>query len=296
MKPLKFAHVVISILSFLIASQSFAIDWTDLAQNEPFQCLYAPSSEKATNTVLIAHGINIKPSKMHSLIEFYHSNNFNVVFVVLEGHVKESTGTMPERTQPWFAQVQYCAKKAKTISYQEHTSLDFVGYSMGGLLGMRLLQENPTLFRHMELFAPALAIRKSMHLVRMFWKSFSVPSLSEVGYSMHSFVSAERYHHLFEIYDEFHQKVATHMLSTASVNIYLHPNDPLIDWKKLHALRHKNSSIHHWQIFDIRKIYEEHTSIGTKSLIKHLIIDEHTLGSDNWQRLLNKLKTHFPTP
>ncbi|MFK7872840.1 MAG: alpha/beta hydrolase [Oligoflexales bacterium] len=259
---------------------------TDLSTNPHVQCLWMPS-KNAKSSVLIAHGFNVRPEKMSGLIDYYHNQGADVLLSILEGHHKKSFD-IQNLSGTWYEQIEHCAFQMK--KEKPHSSLTFVGFSLGGLLGARLAQEHHHLFHNMELLAPAIAIRQLPKLAKYMWESFHFPTFGEFGYTIHSSIAARSYHTILNLQDEFLGNLQKLEHSETHIQIYLHPSDPLISWSKINTLI-KQPGLAHWEVYDIRKL--GHKKISTKSIIKHMIIDEKTLGEENWGYLKRKFQTHL---
>ena len=83
------------------------------------------------------------------------------------------------------------------------TPLFFVGFSMGGLLGVDLLSSNPNVkFDKMVLFAPAIKMHKRNSLLKILspFPRIVVPSIAHKSYLTNDGTSIAAYNALFEMY------------------------------------------------------------------------------------------------
>jgi esterase/lipase len=128
---------------------------------EPVQVLPA-SGPVANGVTLLVHGLNTHPQKLVALADYLQKQGETVVYVTLQGHLK---GQGPESLQEinrgtWLEDVNEGYKRARALADQDQLLLTYVGYGLGGLLGVDLLQDENHKEVHwdnMILLAPAVA-------------------------------------------------------------------------------------------------------------------------------------------
>jgi alpha-beta hydrolase superfamily lysophospholipase len=168
---------------------------------------------------LVIHGLNCRPDKMESIIAELTARGIDCLNLSLRGHGENYTPienkTSADARMEAFKRVSYALWKSETYQAYKHIKkrsnqyqvpLFFVGFSMGGLLGVDLLASNPEVkFDKMVLFAPALKMRTRNHLLKIFslFPSLVIPSMAHTSYLANSGTPMAAYNALFDMYQHF---------------------------------------------------------------------------------------------
>jgi hypothetical protein len=237
----------------------------------PQSYLYFPCSQAKTVTI-VAHGLNNKPAAMMAFVETLLAWGSDVFLLQLSGHTLESS-KMPLSGDAWiddlYQTYQQAIVKART---SEPKPLYFLGYSLGALVNLHLITLKPgeIVYDKMVLLAPALSLR--IQLTRLL-------QLATGLFPAHFSLPVKAYSLLYKM------ALAVEKSSFKSfampVLVIIDPKDEMVSYKKLAAWVAQLPS---WQLYTLPK------STDVKSPYAHLILDEHSVGRQNWVRMLEQIK------
>lgn len=242
-----------------------------------------PKSEQEKGVILLAHGLNLRPSKMNTLSHVFSRHGYHVLRLSLAGH-RGSLNEMKIVTRNlWLSEMKahYCLALKKAQS--KNLPLYFVGYSLGAAVLLDLLyhRELKNEFRSLVTIAPAIQVHwytRFPKLLAFFSKKIVIPSLNNKEYRMHKGTTTAAYEALHNIIDQFEGELPK-KLSTP-VLVIMDPEDELVSLDKIEKMKKRNG-LHHWEIFKVSLDQPE-----VEKEYHHLIIDPPTAG----QRTFNKIE------
>ncbi|MBP9680681.1 MAG: alpha/beta hydrolase [Bacteriovorax sp.] len=246
----------------------------DKSHKEKSKWFYTEHVSETKAVVLLAHGLNLKASKMDELALFFNAKKCDVLRI--------SLGVKPKRWEELFEK-DY--EKALEHARILERPLYFVGYSLGALLGLSFIDQHPNHeIKSQALFAPPLFTRKlssiPILLSFIFTGKSKIPSLNLPTYRYRSFTTLEEYKIFY-----FLQKKIRCSACALSTQIILDPKDELIDGKRLIKFAELNPL---WKTLCISK---HNNQLPIK--YHHLIIDRESTGALNWEKILQNLSEHF---
>jgi esterase/lipase len=254
--------------------------------------VYLPAKTPAAivGVTLVVHGLNLKPSKMLALADALVAENQGVVLVSLAGHGKDEKEFGKVTRERWLSDVVEGYQEAVVKAKAKGVPVHFLGFSLGGLLGVDLLASGKVQFTKMVLLAPALRVHARSRLIRLariLGRSFVIPSRSPEDYRAHSGTTVAAYEALFESIDALPDS------SFESVNVptrvFVDPDDELVSADKIKELM-KKQNLTNWQFNSV-----DANKSQTSPKYHHLIIDSKSLGEAEWQKLISAIRSFLAT-
>ncbi|MBI3336182.1 alpha/beta hydrolase [Candidatus Peregrinibacteria bacterium] len=258
--------------------------------SEDTQWFFA-DAEAPKAVAAVVHGLNMRPSKMGDIVEELRKAQVDVLRVALTGH-RGKEGEIKTVTRDvwlddmadayWTVSDRACAFDAPKY---------FVGYSLGGLLQVDLMQEQKHMrYDRMALFAPALRLRNKTHMLRMLTKwmprTWKIPSLNSFpGYFINHGLSAAAYHAVFDSYASVSSHEALKIAGDIPTKVFIHPRDELVSAAGLTEIVDQCPS---WSIDPVERVRD-----STRYGIFHLITDQKALGDEEWNRVTLSMQQHF---
>ena len=237
-----------------------------------------------TAVALVAHGLNLKPSAMLPLINWLVSRGADVYLVQLSGHHTAGTAIHDVKASTWQQEMLTGYHIAKKASVDLSLPLFFLGYSLGALLGQSImaLPATSASFDRQVLFAPATALRRRAYFVKLFFlfgKRLKLPSYAPGNYRVHRSLPL----HVYEILFNEQKNVAASRFRNLNIPtlIFLDTRDELISYIRLRRQINLFALQRYKVVLLTGKLNDR------KSQYHHLIIDEQSLGEENW-KLVNK--------
>ena len=241
--------------------------------------------------ILLAHGLNLRPSKMNTLAHSFSSHGYHILRLSLSGHRGNINEMKLVSRNIWLSEMKahYCLALEK--SQQLGLPLYFIGYSLGAavlldLLKSRDLKNN---FQKIITIAPAIRVHWYTRLPKFlafFSKKIVIPSLNNEQYRMHKGTTTAAYEALHDIIDKFEYPHGKKL--QVPIMVVIDPKDELVSLSKIQSMIKKND-LAHWEIVEVNN----DASLLAKKY-HHLIIDPPTLGKVNFSqleiRMLNFLK------
>ncbi len=232
---------------------------------------------------LAIHGLNMKSDKMIGIARLLNASGIDVLLVSLSGHSGDLEAFRRVSSGLWIQDALEAYRIARAEADGAGLSLFFVGFSLGGAIGIELLAANKfqVSFDGMILLAPAAALRPSSNLVRLlgvFGRGFIVPSLGNKAYRANpSGTSMAGYQSLFAIIRAINEG----KLERANVPtlLVIDPGDELVSEAGLQRLI-KKGKLDRWTIEEVH-----HEGVMPRRGFRHLIVDKESLGARDWERL-----------
>jgi pimeloyl-ACP methyl ester carboxylesterase len=252
------------------------------------------SPENASGFILIAHGLNLKPSRMLPLAQtLCHASEGQTPrglacrILVLQGHEEDSPSQMRQvSAQSWKNTILAEIRALQAIAGER--PIHFLGFSLGALVGawgLQQFEESP--FQKMALIAPPLETRGYVRLAALIPGpgSWTLPSKNHPEYRANDRTSLAAYRALFEIQDEV--RSGNPLRLNIDTRVWVSPKDELVSAKKL-AKKAASAGWTQWSIQNVGSI--EPTLRPT---YHHLLIDEASMGHEAWQEMQRALEKHF---
>jgi esterase/lipase len=261
----------------------------------------AANPEKISAVALVVHGLNLRPDKMESIITLLTDSGIDVLNLSLQGHGRnyisnthlDSAKARLEAFktvsyQLWIDETYRAYHIVRERSAQKKLPLFFVGFSLGGLMGVDLFASYPDVyFDRMVLLAPAL----SMHAVNYTAKLLSmfprlvIPSFTIADYRANKGTPMAAYNSVFEAVKHFNKNVNPAI--NVPTLIFIDQQDELISYGGLKRLV-KDEQLDQWKFHHVQK-----GKTGVKEKMRHLIIDEPSVGQDMWQEMRIAITNHL---
>jgi hypothetical protein len=162
---------------------------------------------------------------------------------------------------------------------------------MGGLLGVDLLSSNPNVtFDKMVLFAPAIKMHRRNSLLKILspFPRIVIPSMAHKSYLTNDGTSIAAYNALFEMHAHLENNLNPKINIPAVV--FIDKQDELISFSGLHNMI-QDQNLNQWNLHPVEK-----DKTATKIKMRHLIIDEASVGKNTWQEIVDVTITHFLGP
>ncbi len=236
--------------------------------------------------ILLAHGLNNKPSIMSPLGEILNQAHYDVVRVSLKGHQGPIENMKKVQVSDWQNEgyLQYC--QAKLLSEQKKIPLYLVAFSLGGLVYEELLNElNTVQFSKAVLFAPAITTRPFVRLIKFLSLIKSpetiISSWAPKNYRAQSGSSLGAYQALFELEDRLEK--SNWEKSNFPTLVFIDPQDEVVFAEKLQK-NIKRFGLNYWKIQELSTKDSQ-----LKPRYHHLIIDQDSLGEKKWQEVTKEL-------
>ena len=241
---------------------------------------------------IVVHGLNLKPEKMNSIAEVLNDGGSDVLRVSLKGHTGNEEEFKKVTRNDWIKDLLEAYREAREKADGLGVPLYFVGYSLGALINLDMMNSYPEArieYDRMILFAPASAVKKTTYLIKafhLFGSKYVVPSAANENYR------ANKNGTPLAAYDALFGSISR--LKKSGINqpniptlIMVDPKDELVSEKGLRAMIEKNQ-LSEWKIFKIQKQDPQ-----LKSNYHHLIIDEASVGVDEWTIIKNNIREHL---
>jgi len=270
-------------------------------QNPSIRWYERKNNTKLKGVALVIHGLNSRPDKMESIIARLNDSGIDCLNLSLRGHGENYSDlnhtenadarmeTFKSVTYPlWKTEAYQAYQHVEKISNLYAIPMFFVGFSMGGLLGVDLLSSNPGVkFDKMVLFAPAIKMHKRNSLLKILspFPRIVVPSIAHKSYLTNDGTSIAAYNALFEMYAHLENNLDP-KINIPTV-VFIDKQDELISFSGLQNMVH-NQNLDQWKIHPVKK-----DKTATKIKMHHLIIDEASVGHSMWQEIVDVTITHF---
>jgi len=255
----------------------------------------APSGQPR-GVVLVAHGINFRPSRMGEVEDIFLDQGFMVLRVILTGH-EEDTGkpAWPEVDERrWFGDMRSFREEGARLAAGK--PLYFCGFSLGGLAGLaeytRAWREREippgARYKGMLLIAPAICLRPWAHLLRLFFFLPRLRLLSLAGkrYEVRPYTPAFAYRALFAMRRQARSALAAR--KGQPVNRALADTHMLVIYDRLDVLVSGRALLR--RLAKLPGVAASAARIYAKNFWHHLVVNRRALGEPGWNRLIADIK------
>jgi esterase/lipase len=214
---------------------------------------------KLNGVALVIHGLNGRPDKMESIIAEMTAAGIDCLNLSLRGH-----GSY----QLWRTETYQAYQQVKKRSNRYGTCLFFVGFSMGGLLGVDLFTSNPYIkFDKTVLFAPALKMHTRNYLLKTMspFPGLVVPSFASGSYRANKGTPMAAYNALFEAAKHFEKNLDPKI--NVPTLVFIDKQDELISFSGLKNMIQKQN-LDQWNLHPVTK-----DKTATEIEMHHIIIE-----------------------
>ena len=271
------------------------------ADNSSIRWYERQKNTKLKGVALVIHGLNGRPDKMEPIITQMTAAGIDCLNLSLRGHgTNYFDGNNTESDDARMAAFKSVTYPLwKTEAYQAYqrvqrksnllgSPLFFVGFSMGGLLGVDLLSSNADVaFDKMVLFAPALKMHARNQLLKILspFPGIVIPSVAHKSYLSNEGTPMAAYNALFDMY----QHLEDHLDPKINIPtvVFIDPQDELISFSGLQNMV-RDQNLDQWEIHPVKK-----DQTATQVKMHHLIIDEASVGKKTWQEIVDVTIAHF---
>ena len=272
------------------------------AHNSSIRWYERKTHTKLNGVALVIHGLNGRPDKMEPIIAEMNAFGIDCLNLSLSGHGEnyshldhtESADarleTFKSVTYPlWKTEAYQAYQRVERKSKQYAVPLFFVGFSMGGLLGVDLLASNPSVkFDKMMLFAPAVKMHQRNSLLKILspFPRMVIPSMAHKSYLANDGTPIAAYNALFEMYAHLENNLNPYKINIPTI-VFIDEEDELISFSGLKNMI-RDQNLDQWKIHPIKK-----DETATKIKMHHLIIDAASVGNNMWEEIVDVTITHF---
>ena len=222
---------------------------------------------------------------MQELADQLTSMNQDVVLVTLAGHGEDEKEFGEVTRERWLHDVFEAYEAATRKAKAQGVPVQFLGFSVGGLLGVDLVASGKAQFAKMVLLAPALRVHARSRLIRLcriFGRSFVIRSRTPKDYRAHIGTAVAAYESLFESLDSLENS----NLSVANVPalVFMDKGDELVSYSKIESFI-SEKHLMNWKL----ELLDASQS-QTDPKYRHLVIDTKSLGDKEFHRLVEQIR------
>jgi pimeloyl-ACP methyl ester carboxylesterase len=265
------------------------------------QWFQAEAAQKISGVALVVHGLNLRPDKMESVITVLTNSGMDALNLSLRGHgnnysrernISEAKARIRSfKTVShglWVDEVRQAYHQARRQSDQQGVPLFFLGYSLGGLIGADLLASYTDVrFDRMVLFAPALSLYATHHFMKLLspFPRLVIPNLFFKAYRANYGTPVAAYASLFEAFDHFKKNISPKL--NIPTLVFIDRQDELVSYRGLKRFI-DNERLDQWRFHSIQK-----RKSSAEEKMRHLIIDEPSVGREIWQEMRIAIVKHL---
>ena len=238
--------------------------------------------------VLVAHGLNLRPSKMRAIAEVIcqESTGYACRILSLPGHEESGPSRMKQvDAASWKSAIRDEVARVATLSRELHVPAYFIGYSLGGLMGeWAIQQQDERVFEKVALIAPAIATRTLARSVAYLPLPGSVTlgSWNHPDYRANPGTSLAAYRAMFRVMGEF--RSADLRKIDVPTLVFLNREDELVSDRKTERWIDR-SGLRNWQVVIVPRLRP-----SIRPAYDHLMVDEAGMGAEAWQLLSTRLR------
>ena len=272
------------IITIVNQSENYAVRWY---KNH--------SREETKGVALVIHGLNLRPDKMQTIISVLTGSGIDVLRLSLRGHGENYThhaGIDEEQARLeafkavsfplWLNEAYLAYTQVREKATQKKIPLFFVGFSLGGLIGLDLFASRPEVhFDRMILFAPAIKLHSLHYLGRILspMSRLVIPSMAPDSYlSNKKGTPVAAYNALFEGLKHFEKHVSRRL--NVPTLIFIDEDDEFIPAQAFKKLK-KEKKLDRWRLYIVKK-----EAAANRDAFHHHIIDESSTGKTVWQKMM----------
>jgi len=258
--------------------------------------------DEIKGVALVIHGLNLRPDKMQTIISVLTESGIDVLGLSLRGHGENYThqaGVEEDQARLesfkavsfplWMNEAYLAYTQVRKRSAQKKVPLFFVGFSLGGLIGLDLFaSQSEVQYERMVLFAPAVKLHRTHYLARMLspFSRLVIPSLAPDSYlSNKTGTPMAAYNALFEGLKQFEKHVNQRI--NVPTLIFIDKEDEFIPVRALKELK-AEKKLDQWKLYVVEK-----EAAANQDTFHHHIIDESSTGKTVWQDMMETTITYL---
>ena len=258
--------------------------------------------DEIKGVALVIHGLNLRPDKMQTIISVLTESGIDVLGLSLRGHGENYThqaGVEEDQARLeafkavsfplWMNEAYLAYTQVRERAAHKKVSLFFVGFSLGGLIGLDLFASQPEVqYERMVLFAPAVKLHRTHYLARMLspFSRLVIPSLAPDSYlSNKTGTPMAAYNALFEGLKQFEKHVNRRI--NVPTLIFIDEEDEFIPVRALKELK-AEKKLDQWKLYVVKK-----EAAANQDTFHHHIIDESSTGKTVWQDMMETTITYL---
>jgi esterase/lipase len=262
-------------------------------ENEVLVKLTKSSHNKSSNELyLVVHGLNLNPEKMSDVVNIINNNGADVISVSLQGHrmdldSKKRLNNFKSVTNEIWKEDVICAYKFIKNKFPQK-KIHFLGYSLGGLIGVALINDSKIKIESLTLIAPAISVYPLFYLTRVvsMFPRMTYPSLAPKAYRANSKTPLASYNAIYDLLQELKPFNAEKF--SLKTTLILAEEDELIDNEGIIEDFLKKYALN-WNTVTL-------SPLKTNDLPRHLNISKENLSSEDLETLSKALKSHLSRP
>ena len=271
-------------------------------ENYAFRWYNNQSRKETKGIALVIHGLNLRPDKMQSIISVLAESGIDVLRLSLRGHGENYThqsGIDKEQARLeafktvsfplWLNEAYLAYNQVREKAAQKKVPLFFVGFSLGGLIGLDLFVSRPEVqYDRMILFAPAIKLHPLHYLARILspMSRLVIPSMAPDTYlSNKKGTPVAAYNALFEGLKHFEKHVSRRL--NVPTLIFIDENDEFIPARAIEKLI-KEKKLDQWKLYIVEK-----EATANRDTFHHHIIDESSTGKTVWEKMMAAVKMNL---
>jgi esterase/lipase len=253
------------------------------------------SRAETKGVALVIHGLNLRPDKMQTIISELTESGIDVLRLSLRGHGENYThhaGIDEDQARLeafkavsfglWMNEAYLAYTQVQKRAARKNVPLLFVGFSLGGLIGLDLFASQPEVhFERMVLFAPAIKLHSFHYLARILspFSRLVIPSLAPETYlSNKKGTPIAAYNALFEGLQQF-EKHVNPKINVPSL-IFIDERDEFIPVRAFKELIDEKK-LDQWKLCIVEK-----EAAADQDTFHHHIIDESSTGKAVWKEMM----------
>jgi alpha-beta hydrolase superfamily lysophospholipase len=251
--------------------------------------------DEIKGVALVIHGLNLRPDKMQTIISVLTESGIDVLGLSLRGHGANYThhaGIEEDQARLesfkavsfplWMNEAYLAYTQVRKRSAQKKVPLFFVGFSLGGLIGLDLFaSQSEVHYERMVLFAPAVKLHSTHYLARILtpFSRLVIPSLAPDSYlSNKKGTPMAAYNALFEGLQQFEKHVNRRI--NVPTLIFIDEEDEFIPVRALKDLK-AQKKLDLWTLYIVKK-----EAPANQDTFHHHIIDESSTGKAVWKEMM----------
>lgn len=253
---------------------------------------YPDKNQSVKAVVVIVHGLNFKPERMDDWSGLLTSHGAISMRFSLYGHDKDIQLMREVNSQIWRRQFDMGMEQAHKLSKRHGVPMVFIGYSLGGLIGIDWVTRQRTsdnVFSKMVLLAPAIATPwysdAAIVLLPHLDQTMIIPGPNPKESRAHYGSSVNAYRALFDL------KASVFDASFKNANIdtllIIDRNDELIPFNEIRNIVNCYH-LSRWQIVLIDNKYAK-----ANSGFRHMIADKLSVGDKVWNKISSQVIEHL---
>lgn len=252
---------------------------------------FLADTEAPKAVAVVVHGLNLRPSKMGDIVESLRVAEIDILRVALTGHRGQEGEISTVTRNIWLNDMADAYRKVLDRAQYFGIPKHFVGYSLGGLLQVDLMQEDEKMqYDRMVLFAPALSLQRKVYILKMLtaWmpRSWKIPSFNPFpGYFINNGLPAAAYHALFASHASVSERGIKEVAGDTPTKVLIHPRDELVSASGLTKIVDQCPS---WSMDPVERVRD-----SVRCGVFHLITDQKALGDTEWNRVTTTMKNHL---